>query len=314
MSGADRACLDLGGHVGDLVVAEGHVQQHRVARRVRIVVPGHVLGIAVRLGAVPERLDQRQRQRSLELVGVGRVEHLRERVEVDAAREQHAVAHARHDQRRAVEVGRHGGERAAEDAALAATRVEEPAGVDQRAAVELKRGVRCEALRVDHRASQEHEVDHRLLEAIRQRREARELLQDRDGVGDVPVGHADPVGGAEHDAVLRGDLAAADAVYLTGAAEQPVAVERHAPGAHGADRARDVADEVGSVHVARLAHRQAVGAQLEARSRWTARLVEIARHLHGALNAAADLGVLALLAAVVAAGRELGHPLDCEAG
>ena len=43
--------------VGDLVVAERHVHQHRVRRRVRQRVGRHVLRVAVGLAAVPEQLD-----------------------------------------------------------------------------------------------------------------------------------------------------------------------------------------------------------------------------------------------------------------
>ena len=70
----DRARLDLGRDVGDLVIAERLVQQHLVRRRVRQRVAGHVVRVAVGLAAVPEGLDQGQDQRPLELVRVVRVE------------------------------------------------------------------------------------------------------------------------------------------------------------------------------------------------------------------------------------------------
>src|SRR2546421_4647271 len=98
--------------------------------------------------------------------------------------------------------------------------------------------------------------------------------------------------------VLGGDRAAADAVHLRGAAEQPVAVEREAARAGRSHGPRDVADEVRPVDVARPSHRQPVRAELEARSRRAAGLVEVAGHLDGTLHAPADLVTLAALAAV----------------
>ena len=114
---------------------------------------GHVPGVAVRLAAVPEHLDQRQEQRALER-GSGRTASRteRERVEVDAALEQQAVVHRAHVEHRAVEVGRDRGERAARDAALAVAVVEEPAGVDQRAARRRwNAGLAAKPCRVDQR-------------------------------------------------------------------------------------------------------------------------------------------------------------------
>ena len=69
---ADRARLDVGGDVRDLVVADRRLHQHRVGRRVRVRVGGHVLRVAVRVRAVPQLLDQREQQRPLELVRVAR--------------------------------------------------------------------------------------------------------------------------------------------------------------------------------------------------------------------------------------------------
>ena len=56
---ADRPRLDLGGDVGHLVVAEADVQQHLVRAGVRQRVVGHVRRVAVRVGAVPQHLQQR---------------------------------------------------------------------------------------------------------------------------------------------------------------------------------------------------------------------------------------------------------------
>ena len=119
------------------------------------------------------------------------------------------------------------------------------------------------------------------------------------------VGHADPVGRAEHEVVLvchRLDVAGGDLVV---AAEQPVPVERRRAGRHdvrAVDRdARDDAGEVGELHVARDPERHArarcVG---EPRSRRTARRVQVARHDEGAVHLARDL--------VVLGGGEVGRP------
>jgi hypothetical protein len=169
--GADHARLDLGLDVGHLVVPERLVQQHDVARRVRIGITRHVPGVAVRLAAVPEDLDQRVDQRALGLLGIARVQDRGERAELGAAREQDAEVHRWDDQRRAVEVRRHRRQRPAEDASLAGAGVEEPLRVDP--AAELGMGV--ERLRVDHQAPQEHEVEEALLVAIRERRKLRQV-------------------------------------------------------------------------------------------------------------------------------------------
>ena len=50
--GADRAGLDLGSDVRDLMVAEGLVYEDLVGRRLGIRVAGEVLGVAVRFAAV----------------------------------------------------------------------------------------------------------------------------------------------------------------------------------------------------------------------------------------------------------------------
>ena len=71
---ADRARLDLGGDLRDLMIAEADVQQHLVGGRVRERIAGHVQRVAVGLGAVPELLHQAEEQLALELVRVRRVE------------------------------------------------------------------------------------------------------------------------------------------------------------------------------------------------------------------------------------------------
>ena len=129
---ADRARLDLGRDVRHLVVAERHELQDGVAGRVRQRVAREVLRVPVGLAAVPQELQQRQDQRALQPVGIGLVEHRRERVEVDAARQQQAVVHGPDVEHRPREVRRHRGQRAARDAALAVAVVEEPPGVDER--------------------------------------------------------------------------------------------------------------------------------------------------------------------------------------
>ena len=99
--------------------------------RVRQRVVGHPVRVAVRLAAVPEHLDQRERERLRHRVGVGRLEDRRVGVEVDRAVEQDRVVHRRHAERRAGEVGRDRGQRAAQDPALAVAVVVEAGGVDR---------------------------------------------------------------------------------------------------------------------------------------------------------------------------------------
>ena len=53
-------------HLRDLVVAQRNVQHHLVLRRVPQRIVGDVVGVAVGIGTVPERLDHRQDQRPLE--------------------------------------------------------------------------------------------------------------------------------------------------------------------------------------------------------------------------------------------------------
>ena len=169
-----------------------------------------------------------------------------------AAGEQQAVVHARHDQHRALEVGRHGGQRAAHDAALAAAGVEEPARVD----LPGERRVGREALRVDHQPAEEHEVEEALLEAVRERREARQVLESSSAFGHVLRGHPDEVGGADHDV---GRSRRAPRRCRT-APRRRTGRGRTAAGRAGWWRcgARDDADEAALLDVARRAHRQAV--------------------------------------------------------
>jgi hypothetical protein len=87
--------LDLGGVVGDLVVAERHLQHHLVRGGVRQRVVGHVVGVAVGLAAVPQHLDQGEPELALERVLVGGVVGLAVgALPVDAAVQQGRVVHA----------------------------------------------------------------------------------------------------------------------------------------------------------------------------------------------------------------------------
>ena len=79
---------------------------------------------------------------------------------------------------------------------------------------------------VDHRPAEEHEVEEALLEAVGEAREARQVLQDPDGVGDVVLRHPDPVGGAHQHVVLVAELLDVVRAHLARVAEQAVAVQR----------------------------------------------------------------------------------------
>ena len=92
---ADRAGLDRRLVVGDLVVAEGDVQQHLMGRRVRQRVGGHPRRVPVGLAAIPEQLHQAEHQRPVFFVRIARVKERREFVEVHRARQQHRVVHRR---------------------------------------------------------------------------------------------------------------------------------------------------------------------------------------------------------------------------
>ena len=198
------------------------------ARRVRVRVVGHVPGVAVRLAAIPERLDQRQQQRPDQLVRVGRIEHRRERVEVDRAREQQAVVHRRHDQHRAREVGRHRGQRAAGDA-RPGCRPSSRAGACRSAGPLASQNARLAAKPFGWIIARprKRKLSMPCWSRSASSGKSRQVLQDRDRVGHVAARHADPVGRAQHHPVLAGDREAADAVHLARAAEQAVAVERH---------------------------------------------------------------------------------------
>ena len=108
---ADRARLDRGRPVAHLVVAEGHVHEHRVGLGARQRVGGHVLRVAVRLAPVPQHLHQPEQHLPVGLVRVGLVEEPRVRrdvhprrrplvrraaAEVRAPLEQRGVVHAGH--------------------------------------------------------------------------------------------------------------------------------------------------------------------------------------------------------------------------
>ena len=136
-----------------------------------------VLRVAVRLAVVPQVLDEREQQRAIERVRVAAVEDLRELGEVAAPRQQQRVVHARDVQRRAREVGVDRRQRAAEDRALAAAVVEEMRGVDHALPVDPEDGARAEAARVDQVAAEVEEVDQPLLQPIRDRGEARQVVQ-----------------------------------------------------------------------------------------------------------------------------------------
>ena len=168
--GADRARLDFGLVVGHLVIAEGHVEQHLMGRRIGQRVGRHPPRVTVRLAAVPQQLDDVEDQRSRFFVGIGRVQEFCELVEVDRTRQQHRVVHRGHAQRGAREVGRDGGQRAAHDAALAVAVVVGVAYVQHRRrghrAVLVEGGVGGEAAGVDHRAREVQLVEQPLLQAV----------------------------------------------------------------------------------------------------------------------------------------------------
>ena len=106
--------------------------EHLVWRGVGVRGRGHVPGVAVRLAAIPQHLDQRRQQRVLELVRVVGVEHRAEGVEVDAASDQQAIVHRADVEHGAVEVRATAVSAPPAMSALAVAVVEEPAGVDQR--------------------------------------------------------------------------------------------------------------------------------------------------------------------------------------
>src|SRR5205823_12493718 len=130
---------------------------------------------------------------------VGVVENHRVLAEVGRALEQRRVVHPGDAQRGAGEVGGDRGQAAAHDPALATAVVVEPGAVDNRLPVHLEGGIGVEARRMDHRPPQVEEVEHALLEPVGGGVEVRYVGQHRDVVGNVLLGQADPIGGAEHD-------------------------------------------------------------------------------------------------------------------
>jgi hypothetical protein len=158
------------------------------------------------------------------------------------------VVHARDIERGSSEVGVDRAQRAAEDRTLAAAVVEQVHGVDHAPPVDAKDAARAESGRVDQVAAEIQEVDHPLLEAIRNRGEAREVLQRRDRVRYVLLRHPDLVGRTRHQTERRKRVELI-AVHLVGGAEQAVPVE------HGLERLtvrrrdRDVALEVSADRV-----------------------------------------------------------------
>ena len=252
---ADRASLHLDGHVGHLVVAERGMQQHLMRWGVRVRIAGHVVRVSVRLGAIPVELHQREDQRPLELVRVVLVEPgsrldalevaVRVGVEVHRAPQQRRVVHAGHAEHRALVVDGERRERAAHDPALAVAVVEEAALLVLPRHLEVRMG--AQAAGVDHPAAQVELIHEALLGPVGQRREAREVLEDRDHVRRVVDRHAGPVGCAEREAVLVAHRLHVSGGYLAGAAEQAVAVERQAQVRAAGERGpRDRADDVGA--------------------------------------------------------------------
>ncbi len=240
---ADRAGHDLGRPLRDLEVADGDLHQHLVGRRVGERIVGHVRGVAVALAAVPHDLEQVEHDRADPEVGVGRVEHaLVGRVVLGALQQQTAEVHAADAEHGAGEVGRHRGQRAAEDPALRVAVVAQRARVDQRLAGGAEGRVDRETERVGHRPPEEHRVEDPLLEAVGEAREAVEVLEDAQGVGDVVLGHPAPRRRAEREVVLLGHVLDVAGEDLVGRAEQAVAVERD-PRGLGQRGARDDADE-----------------------------------------------------------------------
>ena len=132
---ADGSGLDLGRDVRDLVIAEGLVDEHLVGRRAGVGVTGQVLGVPVRLAAVPEHLDDADGEDMIRRVRVGGVEDRLVRVPVGAALEQGAVVHRRDADRGAGPVLGHGRGGPAHDPALAVAVEEQLSGVDDRHAL-----------------------------------------------------------------------------------------------------------------------------------------------------------------------------------
>ena len=256
---------------------------------------GHVVRPAVGLAAVPEHLEERDQQAPRAAVRVGRLEDDVVGVEVHRARQEGAVVHRGHAEHRAPPVRRDRGGQPAEDGALRVRVEVQLRGVEQlRPAGALERGVRGEALRVREQPAQVERVDDPLLEAIRQRRELRDVLEDLDRVRDVVARHARPVGRAEREVVLRAHVLDVDLLDLRVGAEQAVAVEgdarRRAEG-----HARDVALERRLRHVALHLRGQRVrlpARVVEARAGRAALAVQVAGDRDRAGDPARDQRVL----------------------
>ena len=250
-----------------------------------------VMRVAVRIGAVPQHLDERQGERALELLRIRRIEEGGVGGEVAAAREQERVVHCRHAQRAARDVLRDRHHRAAEDAALAVAVEEHVARVEHGVAARiLERRVRDEARWMDEQSGEEQLIQHRLLQPIGEAREQRQVPENRDGVPDVLVRHADPFGGAEDEVVLVGHVLDVTGAHLGVGPEEPVPVDRRArrdggPGPGRQRGARDVAHERRRLR-RRLVRGDAVAVQHELRGR--RRAVDVALHVVRADHAAED--------------------------
>ena len=103
--GTDRAGLDEGRQLGDLMIAVGDVQQHRLGRGARVRVGGQVLHVAAALTAIPQHLRGSEDQHPVEVVRVGGLEDRLVVVEVDGAGQQQAVVDAGHAEHGAFDVG-----------------------------------------------------------------------------------------------------------------------------------------------------------------------------------------------------------------
>ena len=171
---------------------------------------------------------------------------------------------------------------------------------------------------LEHRPSQEHEVEHPLLHAVGELGEARQVGQDRQRDREVAVGqvallqhrlerrrigrdvvgrqvgacHPDPVGGAEDQVVVAAQVRELALVDLAAAAEQAVAVER-GPGVVARSSAERGMRQVKRASIVLPGIR--IG--LPAASSWNVApggqpgQVEVAGHRDRALDLAGDLAV-----------------------
>ena len=203
----------------------------RVRGRVRVGVAREVLRRSRRGRRGPTALDQRQDQRPLELVRVGRVEQRRER------RRSRRCASA-------ACCSSSPGRSSAARVKSGATAVSAPPRMPpwlppaknrRRVSISgppavLEGRVRREAARVDHRAPQEQEVQEALLEAVGQLGEAREVAAGRRtcSAGRSPTCPTSRSRRARRRACAR-DRRGLTLSTSLGAAEQPVPVERDAP-------------------------------------------------------------------------------------